>query len=411
MVSGQPGHRQQTRYQRGLTGARSALRAGVVSDPPGRVALVLERLRGLHEGSDNGQRLNPRRAGNLVRGGTTRQLANPLPISGDAAWDSALETTWADRLDGRVQSYRSQARSALAIAARTCSDVRRAEAGARASWYGRRALGISEPRGGRLRSCGTSTRHVTCGCRTREVVIGCGVVQLCERCARKYWGRVSRDVATALSARKLPAQRAYLLTLTVPHSGDLVADRVRLAQLFARLGREARRHRWWSAYAATYECTPGTDGKGHMHMHVALLSAWVPYKDVHAHWRRILGQSSYHLHFRYRHGCPIEKAAQYIAKYASKGVDATEFTGIKAGELLAAMYGRRKVTASRGFWVREKRCDCCGERYRVKPGTGRRIHPVASLQREAAYRGLKWDRWGFRGEVSTWPPQRTLPIR
>jgi hypothetical protein len=204
----------------------------------------------------------------------------------------------------------------------------------------------------------------------------------------------------SLSARKASGQRAYVLTLTVPHSGDIARDRARLAELWARLGREARRHRWWTVYAATYEATPGTRGDGHVHMHVALLSAWVPYKDVHRHWRRILGQSSYHLHFRYRHGCSVEQAARYIAKYASKGAQVGEFSGAKAGELLVAQYGRRKVTASRGFWTRSRECPCCGERYRCAPGLGRRVPGLGILYAEAEVRGVRWSRYG--------PSQTTL---
>lgn len=219
-------------------------------------------------------------------------------------------------------------------------------------------------------------------------------MQLCQRCARKYWSRVKRDMESSLVARRVGNQRAYVLTLTVPHSGDLQVDRARLSDLWARLGREARRHRWWTCYAATFEATPGTKGDGHMHMHVALLSAWVPYKEVHRHWRRMLGQESHHLHFRYRHGCPVEAAARYIAKYASKGVDVADFSGAKAGELLVATYGRRKVTASRGFWARDRTCSCCGERYRCAPGESRRVPGLGVLYREAELLGVAWSRYG-----------------
>lgn len=361
----------------------------------------------LHEGSDDVpfRDSRGRRPRNVPGKGTTRQPANPLPISGNAEWDSALETTWQRRLAPRVQSYRARAERELDLAATGVIG-----AGETAEWYKRRAMGIAEPRSSRLRACETSTRHVWCGCRAREVAIGCGVTQLCDKCGKKYWSKVKRRMVESLSAAQLPGQRAYVLTLTVPHSGDLVVDRERLARLFARLGREARRHRWWTCYAATYEATPGTRGDGHMHMHVALLSAWVPYKHVHRHWRRILGQNSYHLHFRYRHGCSIDKAAQYIAKYASKGVEVAKFTGAKAGELLAAMYGRRKVTASRRFWMRVQSCPDCGECYRVRPGIGRRAPGTGILHATAEYLGLMWDRWGSRGVSTSWPPQRTLPI-
>lgn len=305
-----------------------------------------------------------------------------------------METVWQLRMRTVVKRY---AALATARAAEARAGV---ECGGSARWYQCRARAIAEPRGARVASCGTATQHVRCGCRVRELLVGCGQVLLCPRCARRYYGRLRSSLAEALSARASGRQRAYLVTLTVPHSGDVGADRRRLAELWAKLGREARRHAWWGHYAAVYEVTAGTDGRGHVHMHAVVLSAWVPYKEVHRHWRRMLGQSSYHLHFRYRHGVEVAVAARYLAKYASKGVQASEFSGKLAGEVCAAWYGRRKVTASRGLWLeREHVCGTCCEAYRVRPKLPRRVPSLGVLYREAELRGAHWVRYGPAQDV------------
>lgn len=166
--------------------------------------------------------------------------------------------------------------------------------------------------------------------------------------------------------------RFYLLTLTLAHSGSIVADRARLGAAWRRLYQHANARAWWSTYAGAYEVTPGTDGLGHVHMHVVLLSSWVPYRELHDAWRsalRLRADEPHVLDIRQRledgRSVADVDAASYVSKYVTKGVQPGEFTGQKAGELLVAFRGKRKVTTSSGFWRPTTRCDTCAARYRL----------------------------------------------
>lgn len=143
----------------------------------------------------------------------------------------------------------------------------------------------------------------------------------------------------------------YLLTLTGPHSGDLEVDRREMGNAWRSLTKDAHAANWWGAYALTWEVTNGRDGRGHLHAHVAVVSSWVPYDALHVAWARAMPGSRV-LDVQAPSGARKQsgRAANYLAKYVTKGVDPTEMTGRKAGEMLCAFRGRRKVTTSRYFW-------------------------------------------------------------
>jgi len=185
----------------------------------------------------------------------------------------------------------------------------------------------------------------------------------------------------------------YLITLTMPHGGDIAGDRRRLGEAVRRLFKVAQRTRWWSTYALTYEVTPGDDGQGHVHAHLAVIAQWVPYDELHNAWRaampgaRVLDVSPP------RSGSDeASMAAGYLAKYVTKGIEVAEFTGRKAGELLVAFHGRRKVTTSRHFWLPpDIRCPCCGFRFRTvgMPASLQNVAPAGVL-RSLAERARVW---------------------
>jgi hypothetical protein len=184
----------------------------------------------------------------------------------------------------------------------------------------------------------------------------------------------------------------YLITLTAPHSGDLDADRDRMGNAVRKLLKHATKHGWWSTYALTWEATNGSDGNGHMHAHLAVISSWVPYtseevtfndpdamtprrkgerrpsrarRGLHDVWRDSM-RGAMVLDVRPPARGPKAdgalSAGVYLAKYVTKGVDPAEFTGRKAGELLVAFRSRRKVSTSAQFWVaRDATCECCGD--------------------------------------------------
>lgn len=149
----------------------------------------------------------------------------------------------------------------------------------------------------------------------------------------------------------------YLVTLTGPHSGDLVHDRRVLGDAWRALSKVANAERWWSAYAMTWEATPGANGEGHLHMHVAALSSWIPFERLHEVWRTVMpGACVLDVQAPKNGRKAVGRAANYLAKYVTKGIEPSEFTGRKAGELLVAMRGKRKVTTSARFWMPTPSC-------------------------------------------------------
>lgn len=171
---------------------------------------------------------------------------------------------------------------------------------------------------------------------------------------------------------KGPKPGIYLVTLTMPHSGDLVADRTTMGDAWRdlskrasyggyQLGERYSLRKWWGHHAVVYEATDGTKSDGHMHCHAAVISQWVPYAELRAQWARsipgavIVDVVAPHVAVAKANakGYATNQAgtaANYLAKYVTKGVDPSEMSGRKAGELLVAFAGRRKVTTSRHFW-------------------------------------------------------------
>jgi len=224
-------------------------------------------------------------------------------------------------------------------------------------------------------ACAGRWRTVRCGCGDRPIPVGCDQVQLCERCSKAHWRKWNRRItsglddklreAVALWGRRGARGRrpgVYLVTFTVPHSGDLVTDRARLGAAWRKVSKRAGA--WLGAYAATYETTSGRDRQGHVHLHAAVVSSWIPYRELHALWSRAMPGG---LHPdvqapRAVGGDGSSAAANYLASYVTKGCNPSDFTGEKAAELLVAFRGRRKVTTSVGFWrvVERRCCDACG---------------------------------------------------
>lgn len=163
-----------------------------------------------------------------------------------------------------------------------------------------------------------------------------------------------------------------MLTLTQAPSGDLAHDRVTLGRAFEKLRKWMHRRVGAFTYALVWEVTPGTSGKGHVHAHVALLLPWIDFADVHAEWVRATGGRSSHVDIqtewaRYkRRGKPVRdrggaekaaaSAAEYLAKYTSKGVQPADFAPDVAASVIDAMWERRACTTSRDFLVPTPRC-------------------------------------------------------
>jgi len=150
-----------------------------------------------------------------------------------------------------------------------------------------------------------------------------------------------------------------LLTISLRTTGDPVRDRRELGASWRRFYQAM--HRWLGAhaYAGVYEVTPGSQGLGHVHMHVAVVwPRFVAYGRVRKLWLAAARGDSSRIDISTRGG-DAERAAGYLAKYLSKGSEA--LTDELAGRVVAAFYGVRAVTASRRFWVPRCGCARCGQ--------------------------------------------------
>jgi hypothetical protein len=372
----------------------------------------------------------PRAARSVQSLGTSAKLPPELR---NPEWMADLEYVWRvrthdelQRLDRRARTQRRAARRAGAGAteAYTAGDaaaggrlaVERVRLARSAEWAEHRAQAMALPRAEVVAACGERWRTVACGCGRSEVKVGCEQIQLCQRCARVHWRRWRRRITRAMDAHVRAARAAwfgarrrgeghgkppgvYLVTLTIGHSGSIAQDRERMARAWRKLTKIANREHWWGAYALTYEVTPGTAGDGHVHIHLAAVSSWIPYDRLHEVWRQLTGAVV--LDVSAPRSARCQSAADYLAKYVTKGVQPSVFTGQKAGELLVAFRGKRKVTTSKEFWTptrdREARCKRCGEPHRScgAPGSLRTVAPGAVLQAMAERIG--W--WIPRGAV------------
>lgn len=303
---------------------------------------------------------------------TPEWLSNP-------EWAADMEYIWrtrvradVDALEARARRRRRQAREPDVTPVQRVTLLRSAE------WAEHRARSLALARADVVSACEQRWRSVACGCGRMEFKVGCKQPQLCTRCRKKHWRKWSQRITLAME-RALTEERSewyktrrgmrpgvYLITLTGPHSGDLETDRRLMGVAVRALFKTANARQWWRTYALTWEATNGTDGRGHMHAHLAVISQWIPYEELHDAWRRAMPDALVLDVQAPRTGSDeAGNAAGYLAKYVTKGVDPRELTGRKAGELLCALRNRRKVTTSRHFWVPPvHRCDRCEQPYR-----------------------------------------------
>lgn len=401
--------------------------------------------------------------------GTTAPAAKSL---GNPEWTADLEYVWRsrtrpelERLEARAKQCRSRARDVMRMEREYArQDVllpsMRVAALRSAEWAEERARAVAMTREDVLSTCDERFRSVACGCRRYEIQVGCDQPTLCGKCrkrhAAKWWRRISDGMSVALADemaawRRTPAYRRggmlpgiYLITLTAPHSGDMGADRDRIGKAVRTLLKHATKRGWWRTYALTWEATGNTvrtvegrdgedfttDGKGHVHVHLAVVSSWIPYTT--ANVDAMLGPRAKGERRRARRGLhevwadavpgaiqpdvsppkrdsdQAQSAGYYLAKYVTKGVDPAEFTGAKAGELLCAFRNRRKVSTSAGFWQRKTpRCACCQKGYRSvdAPCSLQDLAPGAVLRSMVARH--KW--MGIQESFAPWFTRNVRP--
>ena len=257
-------------------------------------------------------------------------------------------------------------------------------------WHHARARGLRE-KIDRIERCGLDVSAVgICACGdVRLVASRCGDRTACETCrlraGRRALARSLRalprmlgEARAAWNARgRLEAHRPglRLLTLTTRHTGNVQDDRATIQAAWSRhrawldrrfnprAARRAGLPRVRLRYVAAWEITPGRDGLGHAHLHVALISPRYDYAEARAAWRSHTdgGADTYSaVGSSGRSRSNGHAAARYVAKYVSKGLDT--LPDALAAAWWCASYGRRSIAASRGAWDPREPCACgaCG---------------------------------------------------
>jgi hypothetical protein len=349
--------------------------------------------RNLHHDSDEVKA--PRAPSSVQSLGTT---ANPQSWQGNSEWVADMEYVWRSRTTEPARLLGVRARARRKMAADVLSDhpalavtlLRSAE------WAEHRARALSMGRSDIVATCRKRWRKVACRCGWKDITVGCDAPSLCEWCRKRHWRKWRHRITRSMDAHLRAARGAwnlhrrgmlpgvYLLTLTGPHSGSLEIDRAAMGAAWRRLTKDAHAGRWWGAYALTWEVTPGKDGRGHLHAHVAVVSSWVPYDELHVAWSRAMpGARVLDVQAPNRRRNQAGSAANYLAKYVTKGIDPSVMSGQKAGEMLCAFRGKRKVTTSTHFWKHQLgRCRSCGTAPRAvgAPCSLQEIAPAAVLR-------------------------------
>lgn len=351
--------------------------------------------------------------------GIGRQLQQPPTFSGDSVVEADPRAGWVRALGPLTEAHRLHKARNLRRKARdrrllfwnagvSMREIRR-DPKMRGKWYEDRARG-QDFRVPNVLACGKGVKAIevrcqACGQVSAPAPVTCGVSLMCLHCrgkqanlrrARVHRAReavVKMGHRAGLTRKNRPGGRwtEKLITLTLPHDPSLdVKERIdlvfrkawtRFRRLFKTwletVDRDADQVRWYLAK----EWTPGSDRKGHPHIHFWF---WGPYLDrdvVRDLWREALEKSGFGeleiVGRKFRHvydGDLIVDVKQVkpgpggmyeVVKYIVKDKEGTNYI---APELFAQVYealdGTRTQQGSKGFLQLGDfpvRCDC-GER-------------------------------------------------
>lgn len=222
-----------------------------------------------------------------------------------------------------------------------------------------RVAALSRPYVARLNRCGTMGVVVKCGCKgvrgTRW--FSCRQHLTCPRCLASRSKVLHQRITAALEAahdQSPPGTKLVLLTLTTRHSGDVAADRDNIARGWRTLYKALHRRGWGKfPYVGVWEVTPGHDGRGHVHAHVAVLWPFRDWSVVRKLWLAACPTSERITFVASRQDkkpSSPRSVGNYLAKYLSKGVQTADFSPQLRADVAAASYQARSVFTSRGFW-------------------------------------------------------------
>lgn len=268
-------------------------------------------------------------------------------------------------------------------------------------WHTRRAASVRRDRHKVVTNCGTKWARLHCGCSAHLRPIPCGQREMCTTCGehwrRKLLGKLLRATRT-LENMTFKARRGFrrkrvgrwaMLSLSVSSvvydgAGNVVRDRSIAEQREIIVTKAWPRFRTWIQkktgrswpYAWVPEVTDGETGYGrHPHLHCIIMLPFIPIEEMADEWVRATDGAAGVQGFdmaKPRKGNPVDhsdnsqtqlasakSAASYICKYATKGLECSADT---AAEYSKAMFGKRRVSTSQGFWVKDKplECPCCG---------------------------------------------------
>lgn len=169
-------------------------------------------------------------------------------------------------------------------------------------WHGQRAKGEGE-RFARIRRCG-ELLFVASSSDGRSVYVEyrCGEWRACRRCEerRRYELRrgMEQVLKRAMSEFRVQMSRHYrgsegrwaqrMITLTVPHSGDMMLDGRRLKRAWSLFRRSMIRH-FRRRGVRSFPWFRATEAAGeHLHYHVWMLSPFVDQALLHVWWGRAI---------------------------------------------------------------------------------------------------------------------------
>lgn len=257
------------------------------------------------------------------------------------------------------------------------------------AWYSARERAQLE-RPSRVLECGAETLQITCqGCGlVHEQRSGCRIGLLCVPCrgalaaAKRAVFRAARLSALAdAKARGLlrPERRGgrwseKFLTLTAPH-GPLDSIDARIERVLDAWPRFLRKlNAFWkrndvrsAEWFRVFEWTPGSDELGHPHLHLWVLSPFLPRDDIERWWGEALaeatGRRSEHVIIDVREVFS-DGAEHELIKYLTKDItaDGQKLAPELYAEVYKALDGQRSTQASRGFMgraaVERHACEC-----------------------------------------------------
>jgi len=236
----------------------------------------------------------------------------------------------------------------------------------------------------RLDGCGLESLAIACACGLVGAKKTCRQWWLCGDCRAKRTPTLGHDIrkgldwALSAAVTEWGAQggigvrpQLVLMTLTTLHTGDLVADQTALAEGWRKLYKRMHEDHGACPYVGVWEVTPGKDGLGHVHIHLALVWRYRDWGRIREQWLNACPSSQYLTFVAKRKDGKASSAgsvAKYLSKYLAKGADLRAFTPHLRAEVSAAFYNQRSVLSSERFWRRvTKCCKKCHERYRLAP--------------------------------------------